>query len=86
MTQVHGLLKLLWIERMPLAAAPAASIHQGSEAARAIAGQPLVSGAQADAGLRCQISQGLSVLNVSTHKPFPTDSCHSGIRVGMHGL
>jgi len=57
-----------------------------SSAARAIASQPLVGGAQVDPILNCQISQGVSVLNVSTYKPFPTDSCESGNGVGMHGL
>jgi hypothetical protein len=62
------------------------SIHQGSAAARAIASQPLVSGEQADHGMVGQISQGLGVLSVSTHKPFPNDSCQSGFGVGMYGL
>ncbi|MEY4999471.1 MAG: hypothetical protein RIS00_1515 [Pseudomonadota bacterium] len=86
MTQVHGLLQLLWIERSPLAAALAASIHQCSAAARAIVSQPFVGSAQADSGLCGQFSQGLSILNASSHKPFPTDSCQSGIGLGMHGL
>ena len=86
MTQVHGLLQVLGIERPPLGAAPAASIHQGSDTTGAIPSKPLVGGAQADPGLSRQLSQGLSILNVSTHKPCPTDSCQSGIGVGMHGL
>jgi len=58
MTQVHGLLQLLWIERPPLSTTPAASIHEGSAGARAIASQALVGGSQADPSLRCQISRG----------------------------
>jgi len=86
MTQLNRVLQLLWIESPPLGAAPAASIHQGSDTTGAVPSQPLVGGAEADPGLSRQISQGLSILNVSTHKPFPTDSCQSGIGVGMHGL
>jgi hypothetical protein len=52
----------------------------------AVTAQPLVGRAQADSSLRGEMSQGLSVLNVSTHKPFPTDRCQSGVGVGMHGV
>jgi len=86
MTQLNRVLQLLWIKRWPLAAALAASIHQGSAPAKAITSQPFVGGAEADPCLTHQISQDLSVLNLSTQKPFPTNSCQSGIGVGMHGL
>jgi len=86
MTQLNRVLQLLWIERPPLSAVLAPSIHQGSDTTGAVPSQPLVGGPEADRSLCRQISQGLSVLNVSTHKPFPTDSCQWGIGVGMHGL
>jgi len=86
MAQVNGLLQLLWINRPPLGAAPAASIHQGSAAARAVASKPVVGRAEAEPSLSRQISQGLSVLNLSTHKQFLSDRCQSGIGVDMHAL
>jgi len=58
MTQLNRVLHLLWIERPPLGAAPAASIHQGSNTTGAVPSQPLVGGSQADPGLSRQISQG----------------------------
>jgi hypothetical protein len=36
MTQHNGLLQLLWVERPPLGAAPAASIHQGGNTTGAV--------------------------------------------------
>jgi len=86
MAQLNDLLQLLGIERPPLVAAPAASIYQGSDTTGAVLCKLLVRGAQADPRLRRKISQWLSVLNVSTHKSYPTDSGQSGIGVGMHGL
>jgi hypothetical protein len=86
MAQGNGSLQMLWIERLPLAAANTASIHQGGGTTGAVATQPLVGRAQADTSLRSEMSQGLGVLNVSTHKPFPTDRCQSGVGVGMHGV
>jgi len=41
MAQLNGMLQFLVIEHPPLGAAPATSIHQGSTAASAIAGQQL---------------------------------------------
>jgi hypothetical protein len=86
MAQGNGALQMLWIERPPLAAANTATIHQGGGTTAAVTAQPLVGRAQADSSLRGEMSQGLSVLNVSTHKPFPTDRCQSGVGVGMHGV
>jgi hypothetical protein len=82
----NGALQMLWIERLPLASANTASIHQGGGTTGALAAQPLVGRAQADARSGGEMSQWISVLNVSTHKPFPTDGCQSGVGVGMHGL
>ena len=82
--EIHGVLKLLQIERPPLAAANTASIHQSGCTTAAVTAQPLVGRGQADSSLRGEMSQGLSVLNVSTHKPFPTDRCQSGVGVSMH--
>jgi hypothetical protein len=86
MAQGNGALQMLWIERPPLAAANTASIHQGSCTTGAVTAQPLVGRAQADPSLRGEMGQGLGVLNVSAHKPFPTDGCQSGVGVGMHGV
>ena len=86
MAQSNGALQMLWFERPPLAAANTPSIHQGGGTTRAVTAQPLVGRAQADARLGGEVRQGLGVLNVSTHKPFPIDGCQSGVVVGMHGL
>jgi hypothetical protein len=86
MAQGNGALQMLWIERPPLAAANTATIHQGGGTTAAVTAQPLVGRAQADTRLGGEMSQGLGVLNVSTHKPFPTDRCQSGVGVGMHGV
>ena len=86
MAQGNGALQMLWIERPPLAAANTASINQSGCTTGAVTAQPLVGRAQADARLGGEVSQGLGILKVSTHKPFPTDGCQSGIGVGMHGL
>jgi len=53
MTQVNGLLQLLWIKHPPLAAAPTTSIHQGSAT-----GQQLVGAAQPDPGLPPRSARG----------------------------
>jgi hypothetical protein len=86
MAQGNGALQMLWIERPPLAAANTASIQQGGCTTGAVTAQPLVGRTQADTRLGGEMSQGLSVLNVSNHKPFPTDRCQSGVGVGMHGV
>jgi hypothetical protein len=86
MTQGNGALQMLWIERPPLAAANTATIHQSGCTTGAVAVQPLLGRAQADHSLRGEMSQGLNVLNLSTHKPFPTDWCQSGVGVGVHGV
>jgi hypothetical protein len=84
--QCNGALQNLWIERPPLAAAKTALIHQSGCATGALTAQPLVGRAQANSRLRGEMSQGLCVMNVSTHKPFPTYRCQSGVVVGMHGV
>ncbi len=86
MAQGNGALRMLWIERPPLAAANTTSIHQGGCTTGAVTAQPLVGRAQADARLGGEMGQGLGVLNVSTHKPYLTDGCQSGVGVGMHGV
>jgi len=64
----------------------AASIKQSSDTTGAVPSKSLVRGAEADSHLPRQISQELSDLVVLTHKPCPTDSCQSGVEVGIHGL
>ena len=90
MAQDNGALEMLWIERPPLAAANTAAntatIHQSGGTTGAITAQLLVGRAQADSSLRGEMGQGLGVLSVSAHKPFPTDGCQSGVGVGMHGV
>jgi hypothetical protein len=86
MAQGNGALQMLWIERPPLAAANTATIHQGGGTTAAVTAQLLVGRAKADTRLGGEMSQGLGILNVSTHKPIPTDMCQSGVGVGMHGV
>ena len=79
MAQGNGALQMLWIERPPLAAANTVSIHQRGCSTGAVTAQPLVGSAQADSSLRGEMSQELSVLNMTMNQPFPTDRCHSGV-------
>jgi hypothetical protein len=86
MAQCPGPLLLLRIERAPLAATHAASIHQCRCPACAEPGEPLVRVTEADPYLGSQCSKGNALVNVSTYKSFPADGCQPGIRVGMHGV
>jgi hypothetical protein len=86
MSQGNGALQMLCIERSALAAVNTAIIHQSSCITGSVTAQPLVGRAQADARLGGEMGQGLSILSASTHKPFPTDRCQSGVGVGMHGV
>jgi hypothetical protein len=84
MAQCPCLLLLLRVEGLLLGAENATSIHQTACTAGAVASQLFVRSAEADPCLRRQISQGGSLVNVSTYKPFPAEGCQPGIRVGMH--
>ena len=86
MTHGNGAIVVLWNERPPLAAANTTSIRQGGGNARAVAGKLLIGHAQSDSSLDAEMGRQLGVLNVSTHKPLPTDGCLSGVGVKMHRL
>jgi hypothetical protein len=58
MGQGNGALKMLWIERPPLAATNTASIDQSGSTAGALTAQPHVSRAQADTCLGGEMNQG----------------------------
>ena len=81
MAQGNGALQMLWIKRPPLVAANTASINHGGGTTRAVTDQPLVGRAEPHARLGGKMGLGLSVLNVSRHKPIPTDRCQSGVGV-----
>ena len=84
-TELHGLLQLLWIERPPLAAANTSSTHQSRGTACAVAHQPLLSAAEADPSLSSQEGEAFTVINVSMQQPFLAKGCQPSVRVGMHG-
>ena len=84
--EVYGLLQLMRIERPPLSAANTPSIRKCSHTACSVPGQPLVSTAQTDPGLRCKGLERYALMEVPTNQTFPTDGCQSGQWVAMHGV
>ena len=85
MTEIHGVLQWLRIERPLLGAANTPTSRQRGVTTGAVSSQPLVSGAQADPRLCGQVQEGFAVVNVSAQQPFPAEGCQPGVRVGMHG-
>jgi len=86
MTQLHGTLQALRIQRQPLGAANTASIGQRSWTTRAVAGQPPVGTAQRNSCFCGQFCQGAMVVQVLRNQSQPALLRQTGIGVCMHGV